>query len=258
MPAPALPRAARPLNVLLAEDNVVNQRVAVGLLTRRGHRAVVASNGREAIEALGREAFDVVLMDVQMPEMDGLEATAAIRRAEAGTGRHVRIVAMTAHAMAGDRDRCFSAGMDGYLSKPIDQAILYATIENDTAERAQPAARPTFDADALMARAGADRQFSRVIGTFLETCPAQLAGIKTAVECRDGEAVRALALALKNAAANLSAPALFTAAETLERLGREGRLDALPAGWRQLSAAAAPVLDDLRRFESTRRDGNAA
>ena len=130
--AAAARRAAGPVRgarVLVAEDNIVNQRVAAGLLTRRGHVVTVVGNGREAVDALQRGDFDVVLMDVQMPEMDGFEATAAIREWERETGHHVRIVAMTAHAMSGDRERCLAAGMDGYLSKPIDQRSLYDVVE---------------------------------------------------------------------------------------------------------------------------------
>ena len=121
----------RPARVLVAEDNHVNQRVAVGLLTKRGHIVTVVNNGREALEAVEREAFDLVLMDVQMPEMSGFEATTAIRALELGTGRRLRIVAMTAHAMAGDSDRCLRAGMDGYLSKPLDSRLLWAVVEED-------------------------------------------------------------------------------------------------------------------------------
>ncbi|HMB79470.1 MAG TPA: ATP-binding protein [Vicinamibacterales bacterium] len=135
-PIAAAPGAGRPaaaasrlLRILVAEDNIVNQRVASGLLTKRGHEVTVVSTGREALHALQGGAFELVLMDVQMPDMDGFEATAAIRAWEQTTGQHVKIVAMTAHAMTGDRERCLAAGMDGYLSKPIDQRTLYAAIE---------------------------------------------------------------------------------------------------------------------------------
>ncbi|MEP7304028.1 MAG: response regulator [Acidobacteriota bacterium] len=123
-------QATRALNVLLAEDNIVNQRVAVGLLSKRGHTVIVADNGLEALAALDRGRFDVVLMDLQMPEMDGLEATAAIRAREQLNGGHMRIVAMTAHAMKGDGERCLAAGMDDYVSKPIEPALLYAAVEH--------------------------------------------------------------------------------------------------------------------------------
>ena len=103
----------------MAEDNQVNQLVIRRLLEKRGHAVSLVVNGQEAVQAVGRETFDLVLMDVQMPEMDGLEATAAIRLAERGNGRHQRIVAMTAHALKDDAARCLAAGMDGYLSKPI-------------------------------------------------------------------------------------------------------------------------------------------
>jgi CheY-like chemotaxis protein len=115
--------------ILLAEDNPVNQIVARRLLEGRGHQVVVASTGREAVEAVRREAFDLVLMDVQMPEMDGFEATAAIRCGEANAGWHIPIFAMTAHAMKGDDERCRGAGMDGYLSKPVRPVELYAIVD---------------------------------------------------------------------------------------------------------------------------------
>jgi PAS domain S-box-containing protein len=125
----SLREAPRSLRILLAEDNAVNQRLVARLIEKRGHSAVVAANGREAVEAVGRHEFDLVLMDVQMPEMDGFEATAAIREKEKATGLHLPIIAMTAHAMKGDRERCLSAGMDSYVSKPVHPSELYEAIE---------------------------------------------------------------------------------------------------------------------------------
>ena len=123
-------RSLPPLRILLAEDNPVNQQLASRLLQKRGHHVLIAENGRKALEALANGNFDLVLMDIQMPEMDGFEATAAIRRRERSAGHHVPIIAMTAHAMKGDDERCRAAGMDGYLSKPIRARELFATIEN--------------------------------------------------------------------------------------------------------------------------------
>jgi signal transduction histidine kinase/CheY-like chemotaxis protein len=123
------------LNVLLAEDNAVNQRLAARLLEKRGHRVVVAANGREALLALEKDAFDLVLMDIQMPEMDGLEATAAIRKKEQLNGKHQAVIALTAHAMKGDQERYVTAGMDGYLSKPIRTQELDAILDTYVARR---------------------------------------------------------------------------------------------------------------------------
>jgi two-component system sensor histidine kinase/response regulator len=119
-------------HILLAEDNEINQRLATRLLEKRGYTVVCAGNGREALAALKRETFAVILMDVQMPELDGLEATAAIRQEEQGTGKHIPIVALTAHAMEGDRERCLAAGVDDYLSKPLQAQELIQVIERLT------------------------------------------------------------------------------------------------------------------------------
>ena len=121
--------AARSLRILVAEDNVVNQRVAVRMLEKAGHRVDLASNGREAVEAVDRVPYDLVLMDCLMPEMDGFEATRAIRAAEVGTDRHVSIVALTANAMQRDREQCLAAGMDDYLTKPFTKQALTAAVE---------------------------------------------------------------------------------------------------------------------------------
>ena len=122
-------QSVRSLHVLLAEDNLVNQKLALRLIEKRGHRVEVASNGREVLDALGRQKFDLILMDVQMPEMDGFEATAAIRAAEQESGEYLPIIAMTAHAMKGDRERCLAAKMDGYVAKPIKAEELFKELE---------------------------------------------------------------------------------------------------------------------------------
>jgi two-component system sensor histidine kinase/response regulator len=120
----------RRLRILVAEDNPVNQLLATRLLEKRGHMVVVAGTGRDAVAVVGQQQFDIVLMDVQMPEMDGLTATRRIRKNEEETQRHIPIIAMTAHAMVGDKERCLAAGMDGYLSKPLHPKELFAVIED--------------------------------------------------------------------------------------------------------------------------------
>ncbi|MCR4396273.1 MAG: response regulator, partial [Candidatus Saccharicenans sp.] len=124
-----LPEFRRKYHILLAEDNPVNQKVAIHLLQKKGHRVTVAENGRQALEFLEKEKFDLVLMDVQMPEMDGFEATRQIRQQEKASGEHLPIVAMTAHAMKGDREKCLEAGMDDYVAKPLYPEQLYRAIE---------------------------------------------------------------------------------------------------------------------------------
>jgi two-component system sensor histidine kinase/response regulator len=130
---------ATSLRILLAEDNAVNQLLASRLLEKRGHFVVVAGNGREALEALQKEHFDLVFMDVQMPVMDGFEATAAIRKQEVGGGVHLPVVALTAHAMKGDREKCLAAGMDGYLTKPIRPQELDEVLRDYLSRRAESA-----------------------------------------------------------------------------------------------------------------------
>jgi CheY-like chemotaxis protein len=125
------------LKILLAEDNVINQKLAVKLLERKGHEVVVAGDGKEALEKLDQSDFDLVLMDVQMPELDGLQATAEIRQRERKTLQHIPIIALTAHAMKGDRERCLEAGMDDYIAKPINAPVLYQTIDTTVARLAQ-------------------------------------------------------------------------------------------------------------------------
>jgi signal transduction histidine kinase/CheY-like chemotaxis protein len=237
---------SRRVRVLLVEDNIVNQRVATGLLARRGHDVTLAPDGSVALERLDEGAFDVVLMDLQMPVMGGIEATRAIRARELISGEHIRIVAMTAHAMNGDRERCLNAGMDGYLSKPIDPQMLFAVVERQIAVSEPPAEPVTFDEGALLNRVDGDTELmSDVIQLFLDDCPARLAAIKDAVTRRHPDDLRAAAHALKGSAGNLSATSLFHAADVLERVAAEGHMDAAEAAWRQLSVEASNVMDVL-------------
>jgi two-component system sensor histidine kinase/response regulator len=241
--APSSSRPARarvrPLRILVAEDNLVNRKLVTRLLQKRGHRISSVDNGRSALEAATSataRTFDVVLMDVQMPEMNGLEATEAIRQREQGTGRHIPIIALTAHAMPADRERCLAAGMDGYLAKPIDVEELIAAVEA-YAEGEQPAPaiapvvptvqRPVFDEKAALANAGGDRELLiEVIGLFQSDYPAALRRLDRAVKSADGEAVRLAAHALKGVLATVGSPAGRDAAMALEQLGRSGNVAA--------------------------------
>ena len=189
----------------------------MGLLARRGHVVIIAQHGGEALARLANETFDVVLMDLQMPVMDGIDATVAIRARERLSGGRVRIVAMTAHATNSDRERCLAAGMDSYLSKPIDPQLLFAAVEQeqestggaDMLADVNPSAGPTaLDEGAMLKRCNGDTELlADVIRAFLDDCPAQLAAINAAVISRNPEALRAAAHALKGATDNLSGPA---------------------------------------------------
>jgi two-component system sensor histidine kinase/response regulator len=141
----------RPARILVAEDNVLNQAVALSILVKEGYDVTVVSNGLQAVEAYDKDPFDMILMDVQMPDMSGLEATRMIRASEAGSGRHITILALTAHAMAGDRESCMEAGMDDYLSKPLHLPALRKMIRRWLSHReklVQPDEKPALDATA--------------------------------------------------------------------------------------------------------------
>ena len=247
------PGRVRSLRVLLAEDNPVNQRVAVGLLGKRGHTVVVAKNGREAIDALEHESFDVVLMDMQMPEVGGFEATGAIRAREREKGGHVRIVAMTAHAMQGDREECLAAGMDEYLAKPAESRALFAVIENDSSQVTVPPvpvmpALSFFDLAGLERSMDGDQRLVReMLAIFLDDCPLQMAAIKAAVDARDASRIRATAHALKGSAGYLRATPVFEAARKLEAIGREGVLATADTLHQRLVAEIARLVEELRK-----------
>jgi CheY-like chemotaxis protein len=236
-------RAERQLRVLVAEDNLVNQRVAAGMLERAGHRAVVVANGRQALAALENEPFDLVLMDVQMPEMDGFEATAAIREREAATGRRVPIVALTAHAMKGDAERCLAAGMDAHLAKPLQARELASVLSTLAGGGA------AIDRARLLERVGGDRRALREVARlFLADAPRRLAEIRAAIAGADARALRSAAHALKGAVANFAAPAATEAALELQKLGDAADLSEAPLAFERLKrelAAVRRALQDL-------------
>jgi signal transduction histidine kinase/CheY-like chemotaxis protein len=234
----SLPEAHARYHILLAEDNAVNQRLAVRLLEKEGHSVVVASNGREAVLAVEREDFDLILMDVQMPELNGYEATMAIRQKEKARGRHIPIIAMTAHAMRGDRERCLHEGMDGYLAKPIDSRELFRVIAQLTpvASGNQGNLPLVFNVEEALARAGGEMDFLlEITAVFLEECPSQLAQIREAIAQDDSEALCRTAHTLKGAVGNFGAPLVYAAAERLEIVGREGKGAEAAEAWEELA-----------------------
>ncbi|MGO9640195.1 MAG: PAS domain S-box protein [Candidatus Acidiferrales bacterium] len=256
------PVPRRPLRVLLAEDNEVNLQLALRLLERRGHTVTTATNGREALDRLeesGSSAFDAVLMDVQMPGMDGFEAATAIRERERSLGTHLPIIGVTAHAMEGYRERCLSAGMDGYVTKPIRTQELFAELDrltgNPLHEREAPpesahapVAEP-FDFAAQMDRVEGDVELlTDLIQLFLDDLPRQVDVLRKAVEECDLKGIEREAHRLRGSAGSLGAPAVSAAAARLEKSGREGNYPAARAGWAELEGEIVRLESALRNF----------
>jgi two-component system, sensor histidine kinase and response regulator len=238
-PQPASgPRPA--LRVLVAEDNPVNQELAMRLLQKAGHTVAVASNGKKALDLYAQQPFDVVLMDVQMPEMNGLEATRILRQRQASSGRRVPIIAMTAHAIKGDRERCLEAGMDHYVSKPIDPRKLFAAIDDVVFARQenQPASKSAettqlaqsterrVDVNLLLRRVEGDQALMREIAAvFVEDLPKLSRELSDAIEQRDHERIERAAHTLKGAVANFGATRARELALELETRGRKRDLE---------------------------------
>ncbi len=258
-----------PLQVLLAEDSLVNQKLAVGLLQRQGHTVTVANDGREAVAAWESQDFDLILMDVQMPEIDGLEATATIRNKEKHTDRRIPIVAMTAHAMKGDRERCLAAGMDEYISKPIRVKRLLETIEIALGRSAMPdapveEARPQppadggFDWSHALQTVNGDRELLQaVIGAFLEESPDRMTAIREAIAGGDAAALRVAAHALKGSLQYFGAEGAYGHAYRLEKIGQDGNLEGAAAACEALAAEIlrlTPVLLDYNSEDGVADD----
>ena len=275
-------RAHRKLNILLAEDGEVNRQVAIGLLQQVGHDVTVAVDGREAVEKLADGSFDLVLMDVQMPNMDGHEATRLIRSREETTGTHTPIIAMTASAMKGDREQCLESGMDGYISKPIDPQLMFDAIEQctdcccdrqtragektpsdaevaDDHESSRDAPDRGLDLESIDASVvdlqavrqlccGDDGKVHSLASTLLEECRSLMMRIETAVESRDAGALRGLAHSLKGAASVFGAREVVDSALGLETTAANGDLDSLEEAVASLNTEVPRLVDALQRI----------
>jgi signal transduction histidine kinase/CheY-like chemotaxis protein len=256
------------LKVLLAEDSLINQRVAIGLLERLGHDVVVANNGKEAVTTFEADRFDVVLTDVQMPEMDGYETTAAIRATEKGTTKHTPIIAMTAAAMKGDRRPCLEAGMDNYIAKPIDSNQLSHALSElaacspkcdvppaDVITSSESAGEPSVAATGCGDETDSEEQIldlqaatNKIPGgsdavkemaqLFLDELPKRLAEIHRGLSERDTKGLQRAAHTLKGNASIFAATQVVLAAERLETMGQENNLDDAEQALQELENAA--------------------
>lgn len=245
------------LRVLVAEDNDVNQLVAKRIFEKLGHNVTVVNNGQEAFSAVQSRQFDLVAMDVQMPVMDGLDATAAIRAWEKELGTHIPIIAITAHAMKGDSDRCLAAGMDGYVSKPIraqelERAISDVVGPQETAKTCSLGVgegHPLIDQEALLAGVDHDPRLLReLIRLFLSDYPSSLAQLKDALRLEDAEALVRGAHKLKGAVGNFAAKKAAAAAELMESLGKEGNFSAASDAFAALESELALLRKELKRL----------
>ena len=246
------------LRILLAEDNAVNQQVATAMLLKRGHHVDVASNGREAVDAVAREPYDVILMDIQMPEMDGFEATEQIRGLP--QGRSLPIIALTAHALSGERERCLARGMSGYLAKPFKAHDLFAAVEGRGAQPADTAATraPAVDLAAFrrtMEEAGAADAVDGILETFVATLPQRLEALVAAAGGTETEPLHRAAHAFKSAAGTIGAGHLAALLEEMERAAQGGDLAGARDKLEHVRGEAQAALDYIRT--ATKGGGDA-
>ncbi len=251
------------LRVLLAEDNMVNQKVAVRMLEKMGCRADAVANGREAVDAYQSLPYDVVLMDVQMPEMDGFAATREIRRLQAGGMPRVPVIAMTAHAMEGDRERCLAAGMDDYVTKPVNaqqlrEALLRQCQPKTADVPAEPARRGgpevVFDFNRLQDVTGGDPEFEdAILNEFLGGLPKSMERLEGAITSGDCTAVTHAAHALRGSARTLGAEAIGFACLEIETAANAGTLDEAPAMYQRVELEQQRLVDTLQTYLQQRR-----
>jgi CheY-like chemotaxis protein len=249
------------LRILLAEDNPVNQQVAVAMLVKRGHEVHVVSNGREAVQSVQDRDYDVVLMDIQMPEMDGFEATHAIRALP--KGQQLPIIGLTAHALSGERERCLSHGMTDYLAKPFKGHELFALVERQhqtgaparsTEETPAATEAPPVDFEGFrstLREAGAEQALYSIVDTFLRQAPDRLAALATAVASGTGSDIMRAAHVFRGAAATIGAHKLAELLKRVETSARAGEIDEAKDVFEQVSPAAHAAIDYLRAQQAS-------
>ncbi len=237
------------MKFLLAEDNPMNQKLVISILCNRGHEVVVAGNGREAVAAARREPFDLILMDIQMPVMDGLEATRQIRAMEEETGTpRTPVVAVTAHVLPEEKERCFSIGMDGFLGKPIRRNEFLSAVEafgraasasdGETKETLVDKDKAVLDRPAFMSIVGENMDLVKdLIDLYWQSLPKQMANLREALDAGDAVQCRFWAHALKGMSLNLSARQTADIALEMELIGKSGDLAAGEDIWQRLTAA---------------------
>jgi two-component system sensor histidine kinase/response regulator len=247
----SLREAPRRLQVLVAEDNPVNEAVIVRVLEKMGHAPTMAHNGREAVSLATNGKFDLVFMDVQMPEMDGLAATVAIRESEKRNGTHLPIFAMTAHAMKGDREQCLAAGMDGYMTKPVSFSEIQQTLEAVAAERrtaAPPVITTSWDKGAALNRVEGDEELLKdICRIFLEESPKLMTQLQQAVAQEDAEGVSRAAHSIKGESGYLGAANVSQMAKQLETMGRDCELSQAPPVFEQLQKEMAGLISAIQQ-----------
>ena len=246
----SLREARAGLRILVAEDNPVNQILILRLLEKQGHSATLARHGGEAVALVTTGRYDLVFMDVQMPEMDGFAATAAIRQREQVLGGHLPIVAMTAHALKGDRERCLAAGMDGYIPKPVSVEAIQAELQKVVAPPGSIAPDPpAWDYQQARARTAEDEVLLReIVKIFLQESPRLLEKIELGLAEGDGEGLERAAHSLKGQIRCLAAPEALSAAEKLEERARARDFPAAAAALPELDAAMARLDSQLQKF----------